>query len=89
MTKERSTKIGNFMTTGAGFLVMERGHISHIVKMYYFFLLYSRVLMNGGTTQIFKFHDPRGRVFYVLGGKRGGGVKTLFKRIIYKMYTFV
>ena len=44
MTKEGSTKIINFMTPGAGVLVLGRGHISHIVKMRYFFknlLLYS------------------------------------------------
>ena len=45
MTKEGSTKIVNFMTPGAGVLVLGRGHISHIVKMHYFFknlLLYSQ-----------------------------------------------
>ena len=45
MTKEGSTKILNFMTPGAGVLVLGRGHISHIVKMHYFFknlLLYSQ-----------------------------------------------
>ena len=45
MTKEGSTKIVNFMTSGAGVLVLGRGHISHIVKMHYFFqnlLLYSQ-----------------------------------------------
>ena len=43
MTKEGSTKIVNFMTPGAGDLVLGRCHISHIVKMHYFFknLLYS------------------------------------------------
>ena len=44
MTKEGS-KIVNFMTPGAGVLVLGRGHISHIVKMHYFFknlLLYSQ-----------------------------------------------
>ena len=42
--QDGSTKIVNFMTPGAGVLVQGRGHISHIVKMYYFFknlLLYS------------------------------------------------
>ena len=29
MTKEGSTKIVNFMTPGAGVLVLGRGHISH------------------------------------------------------------
>ena len=45
MTKEGSTKIVNFMTPGAGVLVLGRGHISHIEKMHYFFknlLLYSQ-----------------------------------------------
>ena len=45
MTKEGSTKIVNFITPGAGVLVLGRGHISHIVKMHYFFknlLLYSQ-----------------------------------------------
>ena len=37
MTKEGSTKIVNFMTPGAGVLVLGCGHISHIVKMHYFF----------------------------------------------------
>ena len=37
MAKEGSTKIVNFMTPGAGVLVLGRGHISHIVKMHYFF----------------------------------------------------
>ena len=41
----RATKIVNFMTPGAGVLVLGRGHISHKVKMHYFFknlLLYSQ-----------------------------------------------
>ena len=45
MTKEGFTKIINFMTPGAGVLVLGRGHISHIVKLHYFFndlLLYSQ-----------------------------------------------
>ena len=45
MTKEKSTKIVNFMSPEAGVLVQERGHISHIVKMHYFFqnlFLYSQ-----------------------------------------------
>ena len=32
MTKEESTIIVNFMTSGAGVLVLGRGHISRIVK---------------------------------------------------------
>ena len=44
MIKEGSTKIINFMTPGAGALVQGHGHISHLVKMHYFFknLLYSQ-----------------------------------------------
>ena len=37
MTKEGSTKIVNFMTPRAGVLMLGCGHISHIVKMHYFF----------------------------------------------------
>ena len=37
MTKEGSTKIVNLMTLGVGVLVTRRGHISHVVKMHYFF----------------------------------------------------
>ena len=36
MNKEGSTKIVNFMTPRAGALVLGCGHISHIVKMHYF-----------------------------------------------------
>ena len=45
MTKEGSIKIVNLMTPGVWVLVLGRGHISHIVKMHYFFknlLLYSQ-----------------------------------------------
>ena len=44
MTMEVSTKIVTFMTPGAGVLAIGCGHISHIVKMHYFFknLLYSQ-----------------------------------------------
>ena len=38
MTKEGSTQIVNFMTLGAGVLMLGRGHISHIVNMYYLLL---------------------------------------------------
>ena len=37
ITKEGSTQIVNFMTPGAGILVLWCGHLSHIVKMHYFF----------------------------------------------------
>ena len=48
MTKKGSTKIVNFMTPGAGVFVLGRGHISHLVKMHYFFknhLLYFQALI--------------------------------------------
>ena len=35
ITKEGSTEIKNFMTPGAGFLVLGRGHLSFIMKMHY------------------------------------------------------
>ena len=38
MTKEGSTQIVQFMTPGAGILMLGRGHISHIVNMYYLLL---------------------------------------------------
>ena len=44
ITKVGSTKTVNFMTPGAGFLVLGCDHTSHKVRMYYFFknlLLYS------------------------------------------------
>ena len=47
MNKEGSTKIINFLTPGAGVLVLRHGHTSHILKMHYFFkilLLYSQAL---------------------------------------------
>ena len=37
LTKEGCTKIVNFMTPGAGVLVLGRVHISHIVQMHYSF----------------------------------------------------
>ena len=45
MTKIGSTKIVNFMTPGAGVLVLGRGNISYLMKMHYSFknlLLYSQ-----------------------------------------------
>ena len=48
MNKEGSTKIVNFRIPGAGVLVLECSHISHIVKMHYFFknlLLNSQALI--------------------------------------------
>ena len=71
MTKEGSTKIINFMTPGAGVLVLGHGHVSHIVKMHYFFknlLLYSQayirqtkciVMTKEGSTKMVTFMTPR------------------------------
>ena len=71
MTKEGSTKFVNFMTPGAGVLVLWCGHISHIVKMHYFFknlLLNSQALIRQtkyvvmmtkeGSTKIVHFMTP-------------------------------
>ena len=48
MNKEASTKIVNFMNSGAGVLVLGRDHICHILKMHYFFknlFLFSHALV--------------------------------------------
>ena len=37
MTKEGSTIVVSVMAPEAGVLVLDRGHISHIVKMHFFF----------------------------------------------------
>ena len=69
MTKEGSTQIVNFMTSGAVVLVLGRGHISHIVKMHYSSLLLgidqtNQVCSNDnqGVYQNYKYHDPRAGV---------------------------
>ena len=77
MTKEGSTIFVNFMTPGAGVLVLGHGHISHIhvVKMHYFFenlLLYSQaqnrqtmyiiMIIKEGSTQIVNFNTPMAEV---------------------------
>ena len=78
MTKEGSTNIVNFMTLGAGVLVLGRGHINHIVKMHYILkilLLYSDkirqtkyiVMMNkDGSSKIVIYMTPGSGVL-VLG----------------------
>ena len=71
LTIECSTKIVNFMTPGAGVLVLVRGHRSHLAKMHYFFknlLLYPQVLIrqtkstimmtNEGSTKIVNVMTP-------------------------------
>ena len=74
MTKEGSTRVVTFMTPRTGVLVIGWGHISHIVKIHYFFknlLLHSRayirltkykVMMT--KKRVYKncnFHDPWSR----------------------------
>ena len=79
MTKEGSPKILNFMSPGAGVLVLGRGHISQIVKMHYFFknlLLYTQayirqtkyvvIMTKEGSTKTVNFMTPGAGVF-VLG----------------------
>ena len=70
-----TTKIVNFMSPGAEVLALGRGHISHTVKMYYYFkniFLFSRALirptkyivlmtMQGSVYQNYEFHDLWGR----------------------------
>ena len=71
MTKEGSTKIVTFMTPGTEVLVLGRAHISHIVKIHYFFknlLLYSQayirktkyivIMTKEGSTKIVNFKTP-------------------------------
>ena len=36
MTNERSTNISNFITFGAGVIVLQRGHFSQIVILHFF-----------------------------------------------------
>ena len=74
-TKEDSTIIVTFMTPRAGVLVLGCDHLSHIVKMYYFFknsLLYSHayivqtkymvMMTKEGCTKIVTFMTPGARV---------------------------
>ena len=79
MNKEESTEIVNFMIPESGVLVIGRGHISHIVKMHYFFknfLLYSKawirktqyivMITKEAYTKFVNFMTPRAGVL-VLG----------------------
>ena len=62
MTKERSTKIVDFMTSRAGILVTERGSISHYaVKMHYF----SSLLLDIDDTNYVYSHDDLGWVYQI------------------------
>ena len=88
MTKEGSTKIVNFMTSRAGVLLLGCDHISHIVKMHYFFknlLLYSHayirqtkyivVMTKEGSTKIVNFMTPGAGAFVLGCGHIGHRVK--------------
>ena len=79
MTTEGSTKSINFMTPWAGVLVQGCGHISHRVKMHYFFknlLLYTHayirqtkyvvMITKEGSTKVINFMIPGAGVL-VLG----------------------
>ena len=64
MTKEGSTKSLNFMTPGAGVLVLGHGHTC-IVKMQYFFSSYCLhwhdyvvMMTKGGSTKSLNFMTP-------------------------------
>ena len=78
MTKEGTTKIVNFMTTGQEFL-LEPGRISYTVRMHYFFknLLFYFWAWFRQTNS--KFHDPQGRGANVLrSGHTSHGEIALF-----------
>ena len=88
MTKEGSNKIINFMTPRAGVLVLGCSHISHIVKVYYFFknlLLYSHayirqtkykvIMTKEGSTKIVNFMIPWAGVFVLRCGHISHKVK--------------
>ena len=95
MTKEGSTKIVNFMTPGVG--VLGFGHISHILKMYYFFknlLLYSQayirqtmyivMMTKEGSTKILTFITPGAGVLALGCGRISHIVKMhyFFKNLL-------
>ena len=69
------------MTTGAGVLALGRGHISHIMKIHYFFknvLIYSQVeirqtkyivmMIKEGSTKIVNFMTPGAGVLVLVHG---------------------
>ena len=97
MTKEGSTKIVNFMTSGVGVLVLGRGHISHIVIMHYFFknlLLSSQaeirqtkyvvMMTKEGSTKIVNFVTHGAGVLVLEHGRKGHIVKMnyFFKNLL-------
>ena len=77
MTKEGFTKIVTFMTPGAGVFVQGCDHMSHIVKMHYYFknlLLYSQTWIRQTKFNVYSIND-QGRVYknYKLHDPRGWG----------------
>ena len=90
--QEGSIKIVNFMTLGAGVLVLRRGRVSHIVKMHYFFkyrpvfagarfkLTKCMVMMTKeGSTKIANFMTPEVRVSCAkVWGNKSYNEKVLF-----------
>ena len=100
MTKEGYIKIVNFMTPGAGVLLLGRGHVhvSHIVKMHYFFknLLYSQALIRQtmyivmmtkeGSTKIVTFMTPGAGVL-VLGHGHISHIMKMYMYCIFKIFS--
>ena len=63
IAKEGSTKIVNSITPEARVLVLGCGHISHIVKMHYFFKNLSSLLPVIDQTNYVYIIDDQGRVY--------------------------
>ena len=64
MNKEGSINTVNFMTPGAGVLVLGRGHMSHIVEMHYFFQqIFFSTLPGIDQTNIVYSYDDQGRMY--------------------------
>ena len=83
MTKERSTKIVDFMTSRAGILVTERGSISHYaVKMHYF----SSLLLDIDDTNYVYSHDDLGWVYQICSISVTPGTWVLVLRCGYRSH---
>ena len=91
ITKEGYAKIVNFMTPGAGVFVLGCGHLSHIVKMHYFFKKSSSLLpgidqtnhgryivlmTKEGSTEIVNFLTPGAGVLLIGRGHISFTIKT-------------
>ena len=76
MTKEGSTKIVNFMTSGPRVLVLRHCHISHIVNKHYFFINLL-IYFEHRTTNWVHSNDKLGRVYQncKFYDTRGRGIK--------------